>query len=74
LVPYVEKLLAVKLRDGAELAKYENVENATPRGGLRNVECFSDGGRGIRERVVPKELRNMASDRVVLPRDLLNPI
>jgi hypothetical protein len=73
LIPYVEKLLAMKLRDGAELPKHQNVENATPRGGLRNAECFSDGGRGIRERVVPKELRNMASDRVVLLRDLLNP-
>jgi hypothetical protein len=74
LIPYVEKLLAVKLRDGVELSEYENVENTTPRGGLRNAECFLDGGCGIRERVVPKELRNMASDRVVHPRDLLNPV
>jgi hypothetical protein len=74
LVPHVEKLLAVKLRDGAELAEDEDIENATPLGGLRNTECFAHGGRGIRERVVPKELRNVASDRVVLIRDLLNPL
>jgi hypothetical protein len=38
LIPHVEKLLAVKLRDGIELVEYESVEYATPCGGLRNAE------------------------------------
>jgi hypothetical protein len=61
-MPHVEKLLAVKLRNGVELVEYPNVEYATPRGGLRNAERFS-GGRhsGIREHVVPTTLWHKCS-------------
>jgi hypothetical protein len=53
LIPHVEKPLAVKLRDGSELAENQDVEHATPCGGLRNAERFSHGRRWLRERVVP---------------------
>jgi hypothetical protein len=55
-----------------ELGEHENVEHATALGGFWNPERFSDYGRGIRERVVPKQLRNMPLDGWVDLSDLLN--
>jgi hypothetical protein len=72
LIPHIEKLFFVKLRDGLELWEYENVEHTTARGRVCNAERFSDGRRGMRERMMPKQLRNMVSYGIVNLRDLLN--
>jgi hypothetical protein len=73
LTPYIEKLCVVKLlRDGVELAEYENIEHTAAHSGFRNTECISDGGRGIRKRMVPEQLGNMVFDGIMHFSDLLN--
>jgi hypothetical protein len=53
LLPHIEEIFAMELRDGPESAEYKDVEHTTTLGRFFNTKPFSDFGRRFIELVKP---------------------
>ena len=72
MLPHLEEICALEIRDGSELAEYKDVEHTTALLWFGNTERFSDFGGRVLELVVPKQIRDMAFYGLMLFRDLVN--